>query len=41
MPKRRFITEEIIHRLRETDVLIGQGSTLADATKQIGTTDKT
>ena len=26
MPKQRYITEEIILRLRETDVLIGHGS---------------
>ena len=41
MPKQRYITEEIILRLRETDVLIGHGSTVVDATRQIGTTDKT
>jgi hypothetical protein len=41
MPKQRYTTEEIIHKLREADVLIGQGRTVADATKQIGITDKT
>jgi putative transposase len=41
MPKQRYTTEEIIHRLREMDVLLGQGKTIAEATKQIGVTDKT
>jgi putative transposase len=41
MPKHRYTTEEIIHRLREMDVLLGQGKTIADATKQVGVTDKT
>jgi putative transposase len=41
MAKQRFTTEEIIHMLREADVLIGQGRTIAEACKQIGVTDKT
>jgi transposase-like protein len=41
MAKQRFTTEEIIHKLREADVLIGQGKTVVDACKQIGVTDKT
>ena len=41
MPKQRYTTDEIIHKLREADVLIGQGRTVADATKQIGITDMT
>jgi len=41
MPKQRYTTEEIIHKLREADVMIGQGQTVAQATKQIGVTDKT
>jgi putative transposase len=41
MPKQRFTTEEIIHKLREADVLIGQGKTVTDACKQLGVTDKT
>jgi transposase-like protein len=41
MPKQRFTTEEIIHKLREADVWIGQGKTVADACKQLGITDKT
>lgn len=41
MPKQRYTTAEIVHKLREADVLIGQGRTVADATKQIGNPDKT
>lgn len=41
MPKHRYTTEEIIHKLREADVLIGQGQTVAQASKQIGVTDQT
>lgn len=41
MPKQRFTTEEIIHKLREADVWIGQGKTVAEACKQLGITDKT
>lgn len=41
MPKQRYTTEEIIHKLREADVLIGQGHKVAQATKQIGVTGKT
>ena len=41
MMDRKYSSEEIIHKLREADVLIGQGRTVADATKQIGITDKT
>lgn len=36
MPKRRNATEEIIHKLREADVLLGQGRTVPDACKQLG-----
>lgn len=41
MAKQRYTTEEIIHKLREADVLIGQGKSIAEATKHIGITDKT
>ena len=37
----RFTAEEIIHKLREADVLIGQGKTIAEACKALGVTDKT
>lgn len=41
MPKHRYTTEEVIHKLREADVLIGQGQTVAQAAKQIGVTEQT
>ena len=41
MGKHRFTAEEIIHKLREADVLIGQGKTIAEACKALGVTDKT
>ncbi len=40
MAKQRYTTEAIIHELRETDVLIGQGQTIAQVTKQIGVTEQ-
>ena len=41
MPKKRYNAEEIIHKLREADVLLGQGRTVSQACKQIGITDQT
>jgi transposase-like protein len=41
IPKQRFTTEEIIHKLRGADVLSGQGRTVVDICKQLGITDKT
>ena len=41
MLRQRYTTEEIIHKLLEADVTIGQGQTVAQAMKQIGVTDKT
>ncbi len=41
MSKQRFTVEEIIHTLREADVLIGQGKTTAEACKVLGVTDNT
>ena len=41
MAKQRYTTEEIIHKLREADVLIGQGQTIAQVTKQSGVTEQT
>jgi hypothetical protein len=34
MPKQRFTTEEIVHKLRETDALSGQGRTVVDICKR-------
>ena len=41
MAKQRFTIEEIIHRPREADVLIGQWRTFDEACKQIGISDET
>jgi len=41
MAKHRYTAEEIIHKLREADVLLGQGKTIAEACKQLGVTDHT
>jgi putative transposase len=41
MAKQRFTAEEIIHKVREADVLIGQGKTISEACKALGVTDKT
>jgi hypothetical protein len=34
MPKQRFTTDKIIHKLREADALSGQGKTVAEVCKQ-------
>ncbi len=41
MPKKRYNAEAIIHKLREADVLLGQGNTVSQICKQIGVTDQT
>ena len=41
MPAKRYNAEEIIHKLREADVLLGQGKTIAQVCKHIGITDQT
>ena len=41
MPKKRYNAEEIIHKLREADVLIAQGKTVAETRKALGVTDQT
>ncbi len=41
MSKKRYTAEEIIHKLREADVLIAQHRTVADVCKQFGVTDQT
>ncbi len=41
MKKRRFKAEEIVNKLREADVLIAQGRTVAQACEQIGVTEQT
>ena len=41
MSRKRFKPEEIVNKLREADVLLSQGRTVAQACKQIGVTDQT
>jgi hypothetical protein len=36
MAKKRYITEEIIHKLWEAEVLLAQGSSIAQGCKQLG-----
>jgi putative transposase len=41
MPKKRYNAEEIIHKLREADVLLSQGRTVPQVCKQLGVADQT
>ena len=41
MARKRFKPEEIVAKLRQVEVLQGQGSTVADAIRQIGVTEVT
>ena len=41
MAKRKYSSEEVIHKLREADVLLGQGKTILEVVKQLGITDQT
>ena len=41
MPSKRYNAEEIIHKLREADVLLSQDKTIAQVCKQLGITDQT
>ena len=41
MSKKRFRPEEIITKLREADILISQGRTVAEAIKSLGVSDVT
>ena len=41
MAKKRFKPEEIVAKLRQVEVLQGQGSSVADAVRQIGVTEVT
>ncbi len=41
MARKRYNAEEIIHKLREADVLLGQGQTVGQVCKQLGVTDQT
>ena len=41
MPMKRHKPEEIVAKLRQVDVLTGQGQTVADAVRAIGVTEVT
>ena len=41
MAKKRYRPEEIISKLREADILVGQGHTVAQAIKSIGVCEVT
>jgi len=41
MPQRGYSPEEIIHKLREAEVLISQGQTVKAAARQLGVTEQT
>ena len=41
MPKKRYTVEEIIHKLRKSDVLLSQGKTVSQACRQLGVSDQT
>lgn len=41
MPKKRHKPEEIVAKLRQVDVLVSQGQSVADAVRAIGVTEVT
>ena len=41
MPRKRYAPEQIISKLREAEVLLSQGQTVAQASKQLGMSDQT
>ena len=41
MPRKRYTAEQIISKLREAEVLLSQGQTVAQASKQLGVSDQT
>ena len=41
MPKKRYTAEEIIHKLRQADVLLGQGQTVPQVSRKLGIVDQT
>lgn len=41
MPRKRYTPEEIVARLRQVDVLVSQGMSMADAIRQIGVSEVT
>ena len=41
MPRKRFTTEQIIHKLREAEVELSKGRSVGQACKKIGVTEQT
>ena len=41
MPRKRFTPEEIIHKLREAEILLSQGQTVQEAVRQLGIAEQT
>ena len=41
MPRKRYKPEEIVAKLRQVDVLVAQGRSVADAVRAIGVTEVT
>ena len=41
MPRKKHTPEEIVAKLRQVDVLVSQGTAMADAVRQIGVTEVT
>ena len=39
MPRKRYAPEEIVAKLRQVDVLVSQGQSMADAIRQIGVSE--
>ena len=41
MPRKRYKPEEIVRKLRQVDILVSQGSSVADAIRQISVSEVT
>ncbi len=41
MARRKYTSEQIIHKLREVEVLLSQGQSVREAARQIGVTEQT
>ncbi len=41
MPRKRYTPEQIISKLREAEVLLSQGQTVAQVSKHLGVTEQT
>ena len=41
MPTKRHTPEQVINKLREAEIAMAQGSTVAEASRQIGVTEQT